>query len=63
MERLLNDIIKFKVHIQKNLGDYESFVADELQKEMGEFGDEGLDPSDEEQGGFHTGDEGLEDGQ
>ncbi|KAI1454447.1 HEC/Ndc80p family-domain-containing protein [Annulohypoxylon moriforme] len=35
IERMLNDIIKFKVHIQKNLEDYESFVADELEKELG----------------------------
>jgi kinetochore protein NDC80 len=32
---MLNDIIKFKVHIQKNLEDYEGFVADELEKELG----------------------------
>lgn len=35
IERMLNDIIKFKVHIQKNLEDYEGFVADELEKELG----------------------------
>ncbi|KAI1848972.1 hypothetical protein JX266_005400 [Neoarthrinium moseri] len=34
IERMLNDVIKFKVHIQKNLEDYESFVADELEKEL-----------------------------
>ncbi|KAK6189481.1 hypothetical protein LQW54_013223 [Pestalotiopsis sp. IQ-011] len=34
IERMLNDIIKFKVHVQKNLEDYESFVADELEKEL-----------------------------
>jgi kinetochore protein NDC80 len=33
--RMLNDIIKFKMHIQKNLEDYEGFVADELEKELG----------------------------
>ncbi|KAK4111299.1 hypothetical protein N656DRAFT_780547 [Canariomyces notabilis] len=33
--RMLNDVIKFKMHIQKNLEDYESFVADELEKELG----------------------------
>jgi kinetochore protein NDC80 len=31
---MLNDVIKFKVHVQKNLEDYESFVADELEKEL-----------------------------
>ncbi|KAG4221298.1 hypothetical protein PC116_g30226 [Phytophthora cactorum] len=35
IERMLNDIIKFKVHIQKNLEDYEGFVTDELEKELG----------------------------
>jgi kinetochore protein NDC80 len=31
---MLNDVIKFKVHVQKNLEDYEGFVADELDQEM-----------------------------
>ena len=35
IERMLNDTIKFKVHVQKGLEDYESFVADELEKELG----------------------------
>jgi kinetochore protein NDC80 len=37
-EKMLNDIIKFKVHIQKNLEDYESFVVEEVEHELG--GDE-----------------------
>ena len=37
---MLNDVIKFKVHIQKNLEDYESFVADELDQEMAAADDE-----------------------
>lgn len=32
---MLNDVIKFKVHIQKNLEDYEEFARDELEKELG----------------------------
>ena len=32
---MLNDVIKFKMHVQKNLEDYEFFVADELEKELG----------------------------
>jgi hypothetical protein len=32
---MLNDIIKFKVHIQKNLEDYEGFVVDEVEHELG----------------------------
>lgn len=38
IDRILNDVIKFKIHVQKNLDDYEGFVADELEKELG--GDE-----------------------
>ncbi|KAG7286109.1 kinetochore-associated Ndc80 complex subunit ndc80 [Staphylotrichum longicolle] len=33
--RMLNDVIKFKMHVQKGLEEYESFVADELEKELG----------------------------
>lgn len=35
IDRMLNDIIKFKIHVQKNLDDYEGFVADELERELG----------------------------
>lgn len=31
---MLNDVIKFKMHVQKSLEDYEGFVADELEKEL-----------------------------
>ncbi|KAH6871914.1 hypothetical protein B0T10DRAFT_611099 [Thelonectria olida] len=34
IDRMLNDVIKFKIHIQKNLADYEGFVTDELEKEL-----------------------------
>ena len=33
-ERIINDVIKFKIHIQKGLEDYEGFVADEIEKEL-----------------------------
>ncbi|KOS22663.1 putative kinetochore protein [Escovopsis weberi] len=36
IDRVLNDVIKFKIHVQRNLDDYEGFVADELQKELGD---------------------------
>lgn len=39
IERMLNDIIKFKVHIQKSLEDYEGFVVEEVEQELG--GDDG----------------------
>ena len=38
---MLNDIIKFKVHVQKSLEDYEGFVVEEVEQELGGEGDEG----------------------
>ncbi|TDZ32828.1 putative kinetochore protein NDC80 [Colletotrichum trifolii] len=35
IDRMLNDVIKFKIHVQKNLDEYENFVTDELEKELG----------------------------
>ncbi|PHH85380.1 hypothetical protein CDD83_487 [Cordyceps sp. RAO-2017] len=35
IDRILNDVIKFKIHIQNSLGDYDKFVEDELEKELG----------------------------
>lgn len=35
VETMLNDVIRFKVHVQKGLEDYESFVADEVEQELG----------------------------
>lgn len=32
---MLNDIIKFKVHVQKSLEDYEGFVVEEVEQELG----------------------------
>lgn len=34
IDRILHDTIKFKIHVQTNLSDYENFVADELEKEL-----------------------------
>lgn len=34
IERMLNDVIKFKVHIQKSLEEYESFVEEEVEREV-----------------------------
>ena len=34
--RMLNDVIKFKMHVQKSLEEYEEFVTEELVKELGE---------------------------
>lgn len=43
VESMLNDVIRFKVHVQKGLEDYESFVVDEVEQELG--GD--LQPADD----------------
>lgn len=46
---MLNDVIKFKIHVQKNLDDYEGFVADELERELGtdDMRDDDIQPMDE----------------
>ena len=36
LERIINDIIKFKVHIQSSLEGYEEFVAQEVERECEE---------------------------
>ncbi len=46
IEKMLNDIIKFKVHVQKSLEDYESFVADEVQQEV--YGEDDTAEADED---------------
>ncbi|PLN79880.1 HEC/Ndc80p family-domain-containing protein [Aspergillus taichungensis] len=35
VESMLNDVIRFKVHVQKGLEDYESFIVDEVEQELG----------------------------
>ena len=40
IEKMLNDVIRFKVHVQRSLEDYEGFVADEVEQELG-GGDDG----------------------
>ena len=44
IEKILNDVIKFKVHIQQNLENYEAFVDQEVKAELDEGGadDEGF---------------------
>lgn len=34
IEKMLNDVIKFKVHVQKSLEDYEGFVVEEVEQEL-----------------------------
>ncbi len=33
--RMLNDVVKFKMHVQRNLEEYETFVSEELEQELG----------------------------
>jgi len=33
VEKILNDVIKFKIHVQSRLEEYEVFVADEVERE------------------------------
>ncbi|KAL8880447.1 MAG: hypothetical protein Q9198_002144 [Flavoplaca austrocitrina] len=54
IEKMLNDIIKFKVHVQKSLEDYEGFVVEEVEVELGGDGGE------EAVGGMELGDGRLE---
>ena len=42
---MLNDIIKFKVHVQKSLEDYEGFVVEEVEQELA--GDADVDDEQE----------------
>ena len=32
IERMLDDIVRFKLHIQKSLEEYEEFVSDEVER-------------------------------
>ena len=38
---MLDDIVDFKLHVQKSLEDYETFVVEEVEQELGE-GESGL---------------------
>lgn len=49
LERMLNDIIRFKIHIQGSLEGYEEFVAGEVDREWEEqaaaMNDEAANPA------------------
>ncbi len=32
IERMLDDIVRFKLHVQKSLEEYEQFIADEVER-------------------------------
>jgi kinetochore protein NDC80 len=49
IERVLNDVIHFKIHVQKKLEDYELFVDDEVSREVADL--ERVDDSENAQDG------------
>jgi len=48
IEKILNDVIKFKVHVQQNLENYEGFVDQEVKAEL----DDGTTEDDLKVDGF-----------
>ena len=50
LERMLNDIIKFKIHIQQSLEGYEEFVAQEVEREVEEGEGVGRGNEEEDEG-------------
>ena len=46
VERALEEVIRFKVHIQKGLEEFEGWVGDEVEAEL--VGDVGLDGADDD---------------
>lgn len=49
IEKILNDVIRFKVHVQKDLEEYEAFVADEVNREY-----ESLQAAEDEENEVHN---------
>ena len=47
---MLNNIIAFKVHIQKSLEDYENFVMEEVEQELGAEGESQMMGGEEYEG-------------
>jgi kinetochore protein NDC80 len=50
IERMLDDIVRFKLHVQKSLEEYEQFIADEVERSCQEQDEElaGGEAEDEE---------------
>jgi len=48
IERILNDVIKFKIHVQKSLEEYEAFVDEEVSREYENLAAGENGPEDEE---------------
>ncbi|KAF2133155.1 hypothetical protein P153DRAFT_331605 [Dothidotthia symphoricarpi CBS 119687] len=49
IERMLDDIVRFKLHVQRSLEEYEQFIADEVERSCEEQ-DELADGDEEEEG-------------
>jgi kinetochore protein NDC80 len=56
IERVLNDVIKFKIHIQKSLEEYEAFVDEEVSREYENLA-AGENSPEPEEGGVEGGDD------
>lgn len=62
IERVLNDVIKFKIHVQKSLEEYEAFVDEEVSREYENLaaGENSPEPEDAEKGAEEEGAGGAE---
>ncbi|KAI7599189.1 HEC/Ndc80p family protein-like protein [Hortaea werneckii] len=49
LERMLNEIIRFKIHIQSSLEGYEEFVADEVERECSSNSEQSAAPVQQQQ--------------
>lgn len=52
IERMLDDIVRFKLHVQRSLEEYEQFIADEVERSCEE-----QDELEEEEGGEEEGEQ------
>lgn len=51
IERMLDDIVRFKLHVQRSLEEYEQFIADEVERsceEQDQLADGNSEDMDEE---------------
>lgn len=55
IERILQESVKFKMHIQKGLEDYEGFVVEEVEAELGNEDDEDGNDEGDDAGGLLLG--------
>jgi kinetochore protein NDC80 len=48
---MLDDIVRFKLHVQKSLEEYEQFIADEVERSMQEQDEEAEGEAEDEDTG------------